>query len=125
MEKYAEVSWNILLRFEIIFIFKKVYLLFEFINVQDDLDSDLENPNCLFNYISISSFSQKNNFYKICGKREQTKIITTYNDVLINLVVDAVNDLSTGFYLNYKIINNPEECKKSLFKKVAIQIILK
>jgi hypothetical protein len=97
--------------------------MFEFINLasEDELDpfnsNNINNNNnmeCLTNYLTVASQLKPNDNIKLCGLRRRVKFITTYNNVLINLVANKFKkSTSIGFSLTYKMISNPNECKST------------
>ena len=86
---------------------KRVYLLFDHINLPQ---YDQYPHLCFSDYISISSHNKPNEDYKLCGSKRGVKLVTTYNNVLINYVTTSVKDFSASFSLMYRMIADPSEC---------------
>ncbi len=77
-----------------------------------NLSAEEESTECSFNYISISSEKKPNDVYRLCGNRKGVKLITTYNNVVINFVAKRglANFIGT-FSLIFRIITDPSACK--------------
>jgi hypothetical protein len=89
-----------------------VYLLFDYVNFpQYDLFPDI----CFSSYVSIASQNKPSDDYKICGSKRGVKLVTTYNNVLVNFVTNSLKDFAAGFNLMYRIIADPSERKYFLF----------
>ena len=65
---------------------------------------------CFSSYVSIASDNKPSEDYKLCGSRRGVKLVTTYNNVLINYVTNSLNDFPSSFSLMYRIIADPSEC---------------
>ena len=63
------------------------------------------------NFVTIASQLKPYDNVKLCGYRRRVKFITTYNNVLINLDVGMIKEISAGFSLTYKVIMTPSDCK--------------
>lgn len=93
---------------------KRVYLVFDIINIPSDQNGD--SSDCSSNYVSIASEKKPFDIYKLCGNRKGVKLITTYNNVLINFVMNKnIADLIGSFSLIYRIITDPSACNFLLF----------
>jgi hypothetical protein len=74
------------------------------------------------NYVTIASQLKPYDNVKLCGFRRRVKFITTYNNVLIKMDINALKDSGSGFSLTYKVIMSPSDCKwrgASLFFSVS------
>ena len=89
---------------------KRVYIAFDYINIPSvEHGRRAESSNdCSSNYISIASEKKPNEYYRLCGNRQGVKLITTYNNVLINFVTKSVlTDYIGAFSLVFRIITDP------------------
>ena len=82
-----------------------MYLVFDHISMPNEGDDTFYK--CYNNYISVSSQNRPEEYYRLCGNRKGVKLITTYNNVLINFVTNSIRDFVAGFSLVYKIISDP------------------
>jgi hypothetical protein len=77
--------------------------VFDFVNLTSNDDSS----ECS-NFISISSEKKPNDAYRLCGNRQGVKLITTYNNVVINFVTNTgLSNFMSTFSLFFKIISDP------------------
>jgi hypothetical protein len=87
-------------------------LLFDFINLPNE-DSANSGSDCNLNYVSIASQLKPYDNVKLCGFRRRVKFITTYNNVLIKMDINALKDSSSGFSLTFKVIMSPSDCERT------------
>ena len=71
------------------------------------------SSECNMNYVTIASQLNPYDNVKLCGFRRRVKFITTYNNVLIKMDINALKDSGSGFSLTYKVIMSPSDCKSS------------
>ena len=77
-----------------------------------NLSSDEGSEGCSSSYVSISSEKKPNEVYRLCGNRKGVKLITTYNNVMINFVAKiGLADYIGTFSLIFRIITDPSACK--------------
>lgn len=84
--------------------------MFEYVNLPNEGLADRNTNDCPVNFITISSVLKPLDRVKLCGYRRRVKFITTYNNVLLNLNLNVIKELSSGFSLSYKIIMSPSDC---------------
>lgn len=91
--------------------------MFDYINLENSPNAILDQYGCSSNFLSISPENNPLDSYKLCQQRRGVKLITTYSNVLINFVTNALTDINSGFSIIFRIIKDPSDRKnkKKLF----------
>lgn len=99
-----------------------MYLIFDYINLGNSPDAVLDQYGCSSNFISIASENNPLDNYKLCQQRRGVKLITTYSNVLIKFVTDALKDINSGFSIIFRIIKDPSDCRLLKINLIRVKL---